>query len=95
MSKNVIQSIVIILAIFIAIAFLFLIYGMYLKISTSSDSLLKIPSNLSINLTKDQSIKDIQVINNDNLLILIQDGEYLKGGIYDVNKNKITHFINR
>ena len=64
MSKNIIQSIVIILGILIILAFLALIYGMYLKISTTEIIILInnskiIFSNLFI---ENEKIKNIEVI---------------------------------
>ena len=95
MSKNVIQSIVIILAILIVIAFLTVIYGMYLKISTKGKNITDLPFIFSSNLTDKEIIKNIQVIDSNNLLILIESDGEIKAGIYDIKNNKITRYIKR
>ena len=60
MSKNIIQSIVIILGILIILAFLALIYGMYQKISTSGKEYsTKTYQNIfSANLAKNEKYKE-------------------------------------
>jgi uncharacterized membrane protein len=95
MSKNIIQSIVIFLGILIIIAFLSLIYGMYLKISTPSINLLDASIDFSSQLKDNEKIKNIEVINKDKLLILIESDKKLKGAIYDINNNEIIRFISR
>ena len=95
MSKNIIQSIVIILGILIIFAFLALIYGMYLKISTTGKNSLDSPIIFSSQLSNDEKIKNIEVLNKNKLLILIEKNEIIKGAIYDVNNNQIIRFIDR
>jgi len=95
MSKNIIQSIVIILGILIVFAFLALIYGMYLKISESTDILIKNPDFFSSNLSKGEKIMNIEVIDKDHILILINKGNDVKAAIYDIKKNKIIRIIDR
>lgn len=79
----------------IIIAFLALIYGMYLKISTSPINLSDSSSMFSANLSDSEKIKNIEVLSKDKLLILIENNEILKGAIYDINKNKIIRLIDR
>jgi uncharacterized membrane protein YqiK len=95
MSKNIIQSIVIILGILIVFAFLALIYGMYLKISESTDILIKNPDFFSSNLSKGEKIMNIEVIDKGHILILINKGNDVKAAIYDIQKNKIIRIIDR
>ena len=95
MSKKIIQSIVVILSILILMAFLAVIYGMYSKISISEKKISNIEVDFSINLKTDEKIKNIEVINNNKLLILIENKEVLIGLIYDINENKIITKINR
>ena len=76
-------------------AFLALIYGMYLKISASRDVISSTIDNFYYNLSKNEKIKNIEVIDEDNLLILIDKGDDLRGAIYNINKNKIIRFIDR
>ena len=95
MSKNFIQFVVIILGAFIIIAFLAIIYGMYLKISTSSNNLIDPSYIFSAKLNKNEKIMNIEVINKNKLLILIESADNIKGAIYDVKNNKIIGFIER
>jgi hypothetical protein len=95
MTKNITQSIVLILGILIIIAFLAVIYGMYLKISIPSKNLTDSLIIYSSKLADDEKIKNIEVLDKDKLLILIETNDKLKSAIYDVNKNKIIRIIER
>ena len=95
MSKNFIQFVVIILGVFIIIAFLAIIYGMYLKISKSSNNLINTPYIISTKLNNNEKILNIEVIDKNKLLILIESADNIKGAIYDIENNKIIRFIER
>ena len=95
MYKNIIQSIVIILAILIVFAFLALIYGMYLKISKPTDILIKNTDFFSSNLSKDEKIMNMEVIDKGHILILINKDNNVKGAIYNIKKNKIIRIIDK
>jgi len=95
MSKNFIQFVVIILGALIIVAFLAVIYGMYLKISTSSNNLINTPRIFSAKLNYNEKIIDIEVIDNNKLLVLIESADNIKGAIYDIENNKIISFIER
>ena len=95
MTKNITQSIVIILGILIIIAFLAIIYGMYLKISIPSKKLVNSTIIFSSKLTDGEKIKNIEVLDKDKLLILIETNDKIKSAIYDVNKNQIIRIIER
>ncbi|MEC7745245.1 MAG: hypothetical protein VX534_02265 [Pseudomonadota bacterium] len=95
MSKNFIQFVVIILGVFIIIAFLAIIYGMYLKISTSSNNLINTPHIFSAKLNNNEKIMNIEVIDKNKLLVLIESADNIKGAIYDIENNKIIRFIER
>jgi len=95
MSKNLIQSMVIILGILIICAFLALIYGMYSKISTSSNNSIKSFDFYSSNLLENEKIINIEVIDKQHILILIDMGIDVKAGIYNIRKNEIIRFIDR
>ena len=95
MSKNFIQLVVIILGVFIIIAFLAIIYGMYLKISKSSNNLINTPYIFSTKLNNNEKILNIEVIDKNKLLILIESTDNIKGAIYDIENNKIIRFIER
>ena len=68
---------------------------MYLKISTTGKKLLDSTIIFSSQLSNDEKIKNIEVLNKNKLLILIEKNEMIKGAIYDVNNNKIIRFIDR
>ena len=68
---------------------------MYMKISTSSEKLLLEQNKISLMLKNDEDIIDIKVINNNNLLIIIKHSGKIKGGIFDIKKNKIVNYIER
>ena len=95
MSKKIVQSIVIILGIFIITAFLAVIYGMYLKISIYDKDISNLSINFSSNLEEDQKIKNIKILDKNRLLILIESDSTTKGAIYNIKKNKIIRFIGR
>ena len=95
MYKNIIQSIVIIFAILIVFAFLALIYGMYLKISKPTDILIKNTDFFSSNLSKDEKIMNMEVIDKGHILILINKDNNVKGAIYNIKKNKIIRIIDK
>ena len=85
----------IILGILIICAFLALIYGMYLKISTPSNDSLKSFDFFSSNLLENEKIINIEVIDKQHILILIDKGIDVKAGIYNIKKNEIIRFIDR
>ena len=95
MSKKIISSIVLILGLLIIIAFLALLYGMYLKISTNGQNISDSSIIFSSNLTKDEHIMNIEVIDKKRLLILIEKNNQIRGVIYDSDKNKIIRIIER
>jgi len=95
MSKNFIQFVVIILGVLIIIAFLAIIYGMYLKISTSSSNLINTPNIFSAKLNNNEKIINIEVIDKYKLLLLIESADNIKGAIYDIETNKIISLIER
>ena len=76
-------------------AFLALIYGMYLKISTTSNSFKKLPEHYSVKLLKNEKIKNIEVIDSKSILILIDRGEDVRGLVYDIEKNNIIRLIDK
>jgi len=83
------------LGVLIILAFLALIYGMYLKISTSTKNISNLPIIFSTKLGNNEQIKNIEVIDKNNLLILIESPNNVKGAIYDIEKNKIISLIER
>ena len=95
MSKKFIQFVVIILGVFIILAFLAIIYGMYLKISKSSNNLINTSYIFSTKLNNNEKILNIEVIDKNKLLILIESTDNIKGAIYDIKSNKIISFVER
>ena len=83
------------LGVFIILAFLAIIYGMYLKISKSSNNLINTPYIFSTKLNNNEKILNIEVIDKNKLLILIESADNIKGAIYDIENNKIIRFIER
>ena len=68
---------------------------MYLKMSKSNNNLTKSIDFFSSGLLNDEKIRDFEVIDKENILILIDKGEDVKAAIYNINKNKIIRFIDR
>ena len=95
MLKKTLQYIVIFLSILIIFAFLALIYGMYLKISTNSENMILDPKNISLNLKNEEEIFDIRIIDENRLLIIIKNSSSLKGAVYNIKQKKILEFINK
>ena len=83
------------MGILIILALLALIYGMYLKISTTGNNLLDSKIIFSSQLADDEKIKNIQVLDKNKLLIIIDKNDMIKGAIYDIDNNQIIRFINR
>ncbi len=68
---------------------------MYSKISNSSKNLNNSSLIFSANLTENEKIKNIEILDKNKLLILIDSNKVIKAAIYDINKNKIIKIINR
>ena len=71
---------------------------MYLKISTpdiNSFDLSNPPLYFSTLLSEEEKIKNIEVIDNQNILILIEGNDKMRGLIYNINNNKIIREIVR
>ena len=95
MSNSFLKFIVIFLAVLIFICFAFLLYGLYSKFSTTQDLSNKELKNYSLNLKKTENIKDIKVINENNVLITISDDDQSYLIIYNFQENKILFKIGR
>ena len=95
MSKKILQFVVILLGILIIFAFIALIYGMYLRISTNSKDITLDLKNISLNLTNEEEIINIEVIDKNSLLITINSSDNLKGVIYNIKQNKILKIIEK
>ena len=95
MSKNILQYIVIVLGILIILAFIALIYGMYLKISSNNIDLSSESEQISLSLSQGEKIIDIKIIDKSSLLIIIESHNLIKGGIYNLDQKKIIEFIEK
>ena len=93
MSKKLLQYIVILLGILIIFAFIALIYGMYSKISNNNNIMNIDLKQISLNLSTNDKIQDINVIDDEKLLIVIRSKDELKAAIYNIKKQKITEII--
>lgn len=68
---------------------------MYLKISTLDKNTNDPPFVFSPNIEENEKIKNIEVIDNNKLLILIENNSGIKGLIYDIKKQKIITLIKK
>ena len=95
MSNNFLKFIVISLAVLIFICFAFLLYGLYSKISNTQDISINKITNYSLNLNNSEKIKDIKIIDENNVLVVISDDDQLYLIIYNLKNNKIISKIGR
>ena len=95
MSKNIIQFVVIILALLIIVCFGALIFGFYLKISGNQNYFENINKEYSINLHENEKILEIQVLSNSKLLFVVSNSVHKYAIVYDTNKNVIVSIIKR
>tara|TARA_X000001036_G_C20051835_1_gene551257 strand:+ start:44 stop:331 length:288 start_codon:yes stop_codon:yes gene_type:complete len=95
MNKNFLKFIVIFLAILIIICFAFLLYGLYSKISNTEVASNEQITSYSLNLSNSQSIKNIEIIDENNLLVIVSDNDQLSLFIYNIDKHKIISKIGR
>ena len=95
MTNNFLKFTVIFLAILIFICFAFLLYGLYSKISNTESLRSEEISSYSLNLSITESIKDIKIINENNLLFVISDNDQIYLIIYNLEKKQIISKIGR
>ena len=77
------------------IAFIAVIYGMYIKISSKTLNNHNIDEIISMSLTQNQKIKEIQVIDNNRILIIIEDDNEIQGIIFNIDTQEIIHRIEK
>ena len=77
------------------IAFIAVIYGMYIKISSKSSKNYDINEIASMSLMQNQKIKEIQVIDNNRILITIEDDDEIQGIIYNIDTQEIVQRIKK
>ena len=95
MSNNFLKFTVIFLAILIFICFAFLLYGLYSKISNTEVLPNEEKTSYSLNLTNSESIKDIKIINENNLLIVVSNNDQIYLIVYNLDKQQIISKIGR
>ena len=89
------KLLVIFLAVLIVICFALLLYGFYSKISNNQKISNNDVLNFSLNLKSSENIKDIKVIDQNNVLIVISDNDQLYLIMYNLKNNKIVSKIGR
>jgi len=95
MTNNFLKFAVIFLAILIFICFAFLLYGLYSKISNTEGLTSEEITSYSLNLSSTESIKDIKIINENNLLFVISDNDQIYLIIYNLERKQIISKIGR
>ena len=95
MSNKFLKFVVIFLAVLIVICFALLLYGFYSKISNNQKISNNDILNFSLNLKSSENIKDIKIIDQNNVLIVISDNDQLYLIMYNLKNNKIVSKIGR
>ena len=95
MSNNFLKFLVIFLAVLIVLCFALLLYGFYSKISNNQKISNNDVLNFSLNLKSSENIKDIKIIDQNNVLIVISDNDQLYLIMYNLKNNKIVSKIGR
>ena len=93
MFDKVVKYIVYVLSLLIIIAFFAVIYGIYIKISPKASKNSSLDKIFSLSLMQNQEIKNIQVINNSRILIIIDSDDEIQGLIFDIEDQKIIQRI--
>ena len=83
------------MAVLIFICFAFLLYGLYAKISNTEVLSNKEITNYSLNLSNSENIKDIKIIDENNLLVVVSDDDQINLIIYNLDQKKIISKIGR
>lgn len=68
---------------------------MYIKISSKTSSNNDIEEVISLSLSPNEQIKNIVVLNNSRILILISNSKEIQGIIFDVESQKIIQRIKK
>ena len=95
MSNKFLKFVVIFLAVLIVICFALLLYGFYSKISNNQKISNNDVLNFSLNLKSSENIKDIKIIDQNNVLIVISDNDQSYLIMYNLKKNNIVSKIGR
>ena len=95
MSNNFLKFLVIFLAVLIIICFGLLLYGFYSKISNNQKLSVNDVTNFSLNLQTSEKIKDLKIIDQNNVLIVISNDDQSYLIMYNLKNNKIVSRIGR
>ena len=79
----------------ILICFIFLLYGLYSKISNTEELNSEEIFSYSLNLSNTETIKEIKIINENNLLFVISDNDQIYLIIYNLDKKQVTSKIGK
>ena len=83
------------MAVLIFVCFAFLLYGLYAKISNTEVLSNKEITSYSLNLSNSENIKDIKIIDENNLLVVVSDDDQINLIIYNLDQKKIISKIGR
>ena len=72
-----------------------MLYGFYSKISNNQKISKNDVLNFSLNLKSSENIKDIKIVDQNNVLIVISDNDQLYLIMYNLKNNKIVSKIGR
>ncbi len=95
MSNKFLKFTVIFLAVLIFICFAFLLYGLYSKISNTQVLSNGEITNYSLNLSNTGNIKDVKIIDENNILVVVSDHDQIYLIIYSLDQNKVMSKIER
>ena len=95
MTNNLLKFTVIFMAVLIFVCFAFLLYGLYSKISNTEVLSNKEITSYSLNLSNSENIKDIKIIDENNLLVVVSDDDQINLIIYNLDQKKIISKIGR
>jgi hypothetical protein len=95
MNNSFLKFIVIFLAILIFVCFAFLLYGFYSKISNTQVLSNNTITNYSLNLKNSENIHDVKIIDKNNVLVVISNGDQSYLIMYNLTQNRIVSKIGR
>ena len=89
MSKNILQFVVVFLAVLILLCFFALIYGFYIKIGKKQINLDAKNITFDLSLEDGHEITDIDLIDNERILFTIKNKNKIYAVIYDIKSKDI------
>tara|TARA_Y100001935_G_C17223470_1_gene466509 strand:+ start:444 stop:734 length:291 start_codon:yes stop_codon:yes gene_type:complete len=88
MSKQILQFVVVFLALLILLCFFALVYGLYIKIGKKQSNLGVKNITYNLNLENGHQITDIDMIDNKRILFTIKYKSEIYAIIYDIDNKK-------